>query len=150
MPSGRRWPSRFPVERERAAWEDRALLGLLALGLVLGLTTNLAYTRSPGLLMLLAGLLWSRCHIEVIDIVQPEKKRLREALDALPEMAAHPGDHALFFGSSLVWNGFVPDIFDARLRERGVELASFNLGFGGLNPAGGVTAPLVFSADEIE
>lgn len=91
-------------------------------------------TTAAGLLLLLAGLLWSRCHIEVIDIVQPEKMRLREALQALPAVAEQPGDTLLFFGSSLVWNGFVPDTFDAQLREHGVEVASFNLGFGGLNP----------------
>lgn len=49
--------SRFPVDRQRKVWEDRALTGMLALGLILGVTTNVAYDRSPGLLMLLDRLM---------------------------------------------------------------------------------------------
>ena len=91
-------------------------------------------TAIAGLLLLTGGLLFTRCHTEVFDILQPEKKRLHEAIVELPAIAAYPQQTALFFGSSLVWNGFLPEVFDARLSERGVGLASFNLGFGGLNP----------------
>jgi hypothetical protein len=100
-------------------------------------------TAVAGLLILGAGLAFARCNIALVDPLMAGKKRLREALAALPEVAAHPGatgdtgetsDTALFFGSSLVWNGFSPEIFDARLDEHGVQLASFNFGFGGLNP----------------
>ncbi len=103
-------------------------------------------TAVAGLLILGAGLAFARCNIALVDPLMAGKKRLREALAALPEVAAHPGgtgdtgetgetsDTALFFGSSLVWNGFSPEVFDARLGERGVQLASFNFGFGGLNP----------------
>jgi hypothetical protein len=87
-----------------------------------------------GLLVFAAGLGFSRCQIEWIDAALAERKRLREAIEALPDIASHQGERVLFFGSSLVWNGFSPVAFDERLRELGVELDSFNFGHGGLNP----------------
>jgi hypothetical protein len=91
-------------------------------------------TAIAGLLLLVGGLLFARCNIEILDVVQPEKKRLREAIEALPAISSYPQPTAIVFGSSLVWNGFVPEIFDDVLAGHGIDLASFNLGFGGLNP----------------
>ena len=92
-------------------------------------------TAVAGLLTLIAGLAFMRCHIALLDPVMPEKQRLREAVAALPQVAAAPGDAVIVFGSSLVWNGFKPLVFDDRLRETGVEVTTWNFGFGGLNPS---------------
>ena len=73
--------------------------------------------------MLIAGLLFARCNMEILDIVQPEKKRLRESVGALPAISVYPGETALVSGSSLVWNGFVPEVFDAGLADHGVDPA---------------------------
>ncbi len=88
-----------------------------------------------GVALLTAGLLFTRCQTYVLDWVLLEDTRLREAVGLLPEVAETPGPAALFFGSSLVYVGFSPAVFDARLEEHGVDLRSYNFGFGGINPS---------------
>ena len=61
--------------------------------------------------------------------------KVKSAFAALPGVAAAPGPKAIFFGSSLVELGFAPEVFDARLRESGIELTSYNFGVGNLNPS---------------
>ncbi len=60
--------------------------------------------------------------------------RVTEARAALPTIVAEDEDLAMVFGSSMVDAGFSPRQFDRELEERGVDLKSFNFGFGGLNP----------------
>ena len=92
-------------------------------------------TLFAGAGILLGGLLFTRCNLELVDVIQIERARVRQAVAALPEVAARPDPTLIFFGSSLVWNGFSSRVFDGRLREQGVELSSFNFGFGGMNPS---------------
>ncbi len=88
-----------------------------------------------GVALLSAGILFTRCQTYVLDWLLLEDTRLREAVGLLPEVAATPGPTALVFGSSLVYVGFSPSVFDARLKEHGIDLRSYNLGFGGINPS---------------
>lgn len=60
--------------------------------------------------------------------------RVLEAQAALPQIAREDEDLVMFFGSSMVQAGFSARQFDRHLAERGVEVKSFNFGFGGLNP----------------
>lgn len=51
----------------------------------------------------------------------------------LAQLAAEkPGCNALFFGSSKIYSGLIPELFDARMHERGVPFRSFNLGVDGM------------------
>ncbi len=65
-------------------------------------------TAIAGLSLLIAGLLLARCNREILDIVQPEKNRLRESVEALAANSFYPAEAALVSGSSPVSNGFVP------------------------------------------
>ena len=60
--------------------------------------------------------------------------RVLEARAALPRIIAEEEDLVMFFGSSMTQAGFSARVFDRRLAERGVDVKSFNFGFGGLNP----------------
>ena len=60
--------------------------------------------------------------------------RVIEARAALPRIIAEEDDLVLFFGSSMTQAGFSARVFDRALAERGVDVKSFNFGFGGLNP----------------
>ena len=60
--------------------------------------------------------------------------RVLEARAALPRILAEENDLVMFFGSSMTDAGFSARIFDRELAERGVDVKSFNFGFGGLNP----------------
>lgn len=60
--------------------------------------------------------------------------RVNEAQAALPKITAEPKDLVMFFGSSMTGAGFSPRQFDRALAKQGIEITSFNFGFGGLNP----------------
>lgn len=60
--------------------------------------------------------------------------RVMQAQRALPQIAEEPNDLVMVFGSSMVQAGFSPREFDAALAEQGIDVTSFNFGFGGLNP----------------
>ncbi|MEO1595831.1 MAG: hypothetical protein AAFS02_11380 [Pseudomonadota bacterium] len=60
--------------------------------------------------------------------------RVMQAQRALPQIAEEPNDLVMVFGSSMVRAGFSPREFDAALAEQGIDVTSFNFGFGGLNP----------------
>ncbi len=56
------------------------------------------------------------------------------ALSYLPQIVQEPTDQVMVFGSSMVDAGFSPRQFDRELKEQGVDIKSYNFGFGGLNP----------------
>jgi len=60
--------------------------------------------------------------------------RVLEARAALPRIIAEEDDLVMFFGSSMTRAGFSARQFDRQLSERGIDVKSFNFGFGGLNP----------------
>jgi hypothetical protein len=60
--------------------------------------------------------------------------RVLEARAALPRIIAEDEELVVFFGSSMTQAGFSARVFDQELAERGVDVKSFNFGFGGLNP----------------
>ena len=60
--------------------------------------------------------------------------RVTQAREALPQILDQPQDLVMVYGSSMVQAGFSPRQFDAQLAERGLDVKSFNFGFGGLNP----------------
>lgn len=60
--------------------------------------------------------------------------RVLQAQAALPRIVAEDQDLVMFFGSSMTQAGFSARQFDRQLAEQGVDVKSFNFGFGGLNP----------------
>ena len=91
-----------------------------------------------GLGILLAALGIIRALTEAAEARIPEVfgvTRIKSAYRALPRIAAAPGPKALFFGSSTVQFGFAPQAFDARLARSGLEITSYNLGIGNMNPS---------------
>ncbi len=60
--------------------------------------------------------------------------RVLEAQSALPQILQEEVDLVMVFGSSMVQAGFSPREFDQSMAEQGLEVKSFNFGFGGLNP----------------
>ena len=60
--------------------------------------------------------------------------RVLEARAALPRILQEDKDLVMAFGSSMTEAGFSARRFDRGLAQRGVEVKSFNFGFGGLNP----------------
>lgn len=60
--------------------------------------------------------------------------RVMEAREHLPQIAGIEGDVVIAFGSSMTEAAFSARQFDRQLAERGVDVTSFNFGFGGLNP----------------
>ncbi len=61
--------------------------------------------------------------------------RIKTASRGLPAIAAVSGAKAVIFGSSLVEFAFAPRVFDARLAKSGIEITSYNLGIGNMNPS---------------
>jgi hypothetical protein len=91
-------------------------------------------TVGMALVVALGALLFVRCNSAIIELAAAEQIRLREALDALPAVAKRAQPSAVIFGSSLIWMGVSVQDFDAELRANGVELTTYNFGFGGMNP----------------
>ena len=60
--------------------------------------------------------------------------RVMEARQELPRIAKEDEDIVIAFGSSMTDAGFSARQFDRQMLERGVDVKSFNFGFGGLNP----------------
>ena len=60
--------------------------------------------------------------------------RVQEARAALPKIVKENDDLVMVFGSSMVEAGFSARQFDRELGEKGIQVKSFNFGFGGLNP----------------
>ncbi len=60
--------------------------------------------------------------------------RVTEARSYLPQIVQEDKDLVMVFGSSMTQAAFSARQFDRELAERGVEVKSFNFGFGGLNP----------------
>ncbi|WP_395377404.1 hypothetical protein [Marinicella sp. W31] len=60
--------------------------------------------------------------------------RVMEARDALPKIVQEEKDLVMVFGSSMVRAGFSPRQFDKEMQAQGIDVKSFNFGFGGLNP----------------
>jgi hypothetical protein len=60
--------------------------------------------------------------------------RVGQAQAALPVIIDEEKDLAMFFGSSMVQAGFSPRMFDLWMSEKGLQISSWNFGFGGLNP----------------
>lgn len=56
------------------------------------------------------------------------------ALKYLPTIAQEEQPQVMVFGSSMVQAGFSPRQFDRELKEQGIDIKSYNFGFGGLNP----------------
>ena len=66
----------------------------------------------------------------------PLNARISQGLAHLPDLVAENSvrSSVIVFGSSLVEQGFSPVVFDNEMRELGFITASYNYGFGGLNP----------------
>lgn len=62
-----------------------------------------------------------------VDVAQP-------ASSASALYGAAPRKTVYLFGSSLVEFGFSPDLFDAALRERGLDVRSYNFAYGNADP----------------
>lgn len=60
--------------------------------------------------------------------------RVLEAKNALPQIVKEPKDLVMVYGSSMTGAGFSPRQFDQELSNKGIDIKSFNFGFGGLNP----------------
>ena len=60
--------------------------------------------------------------------------RVMEARAALPKIVQEEKPLVMFFGSSMTHAAFGARQFDREMDERGIEVKSFNFGFGGLNP----------------
>ena len=89
-----------------------------------------------GILLVALGII--RGFTEVAEAQIPEVfgvTRIKTAYQALPRIAAAPGPKALFLGSSTVEFGFAPQAFDAHLERSGIEITSYNLGIGNMNPS---------------
>ncbi|MCO7224925.1 hypothetical protein [Pleionea sp. CnH1-48] len=57
-----------------------------------------------------------------------------EALASLPVITAETEEQVMVFGSSMVQAGFSARQFDRELKQQGINVKSYNFGFGGLNP----------------
>lgn len=60
--------------------------------------------------------------------------RVMEARSNLPKIVQTEGEIVIAFGSSMTEAGFSARQFDRQLAERGIDITSYNFGFGGLNP----------------
>jgi len=60
--------------------------------------------------------------------------RVMEARAALPDIVREDKPVVMSFGSSMTHAGFGARQFDREMSERGIDVKSFNFGFGGLNP----------------
>lgn len=64
----------------------------------------------------------------VTSAVTNDVSRASEFKAALPEIAGRTENAAFMVGSSLVYYGFSPRHFDARMREHSIDLRSYNVG----------------------
>ncbi len=60
--------------------------------------------------------------------------RVTEARSYLPQIVEQDEDLVMSFGSSLTAAAFSARQFDRQMAERGIQIKSYNFGFGGLNP----------------
>jgi len=60
--------------------------------------------------------------------------RVLQAKKALPKIVKEEKDIFMFYGSSMAQAGFSPRQFDQEMSAKGIDIKSFNFGFGGLNP----------------
>lgn len=91
------------------------------------------------LLVVIAGMAISMGIIRLVMILLDGSgdqlmQRVQEARAALPQIVAEDQDLVMAFGSSMTRAGFSARLFDRQMAERGVDVKSFNFGFGGLNP----------------
>ncbi len=61
----------------------------------------------------------------------PAMDQIAPKLQFLAESSLAPS--VLFFGSSKIYGGFIPTVFDEKLRKQGHAVQSFNLGFDGMS-----------------
>ncbi len=61
-------------------------------------------------------------------------ERVTEARSYLPQIAEEEKPVVIAFGSSMTDAGFLAPMFDRDMAARGIDVKSFNFGFGGLNP----------------
>jgi hypothetical protein len=84
---------------------------------------------------MLAALVLLRIWAEAMDARKGTiLERVSLAQEAIPRIIAEEESLAMFYGSSMTHAGFSPRMFDRWLAEEGIEIKSFNFGFGGLNP----------------
>ncbi|PWK53959.1 hypothetical protein [Pleionea mediterranea] len=60
--------------------------------------------------------------------------RVVGSLKYLPKITQQQDDQVMVFGSSMVEAGFSPRQFDREMKQRGIDVTSYNFGSGGLNP----------------
>ena len=61
-------------------------------------------------------------------------RRVQEARAHLPDILEAEEDLVMAFGSSMTRAGFSARQFDRQMAEKGIQVKSYNFGFGGLNP----------------
>jgi hypothetical protein len=109
--------------------EDSRYLAVKAVGagfLVLLISTLLARA--------VTALVTSTSAPHVLWGVTVDVNRIREFTTALPEIAERSENAAFFVGGSVVFYGFSPKVFDARMREHAIDLRSYNVGVNGNVP----------------
>ena len=91
---------------------------------------------------LLAGMLVVNIGVSKIREAFPNPFSLQRietsaaALDSALALPADSSDSIVYvFGSSLIEFGFSPEIFDERLKSKGVNATSFNFGYGNADPS---------------
>lgn len=94
------------------------LVLLISALLARGVTAVVASTSAP-------HVLWG---------VTVDVDRIRGLQAALPDIARRDENAAFFIGPSVVWYGFSPNRFDARMREHAIDLRSYNAGINGNLP----------------
>ena len=92
----------------------------ILLAIVLGMAASL------GLVRIFAEIMDARAET-ILD-------RVMEARAALPSIIAEEQDLVMAFGSSMTQAAFSARHFDRTMARRGIDVKSFNFGFGGLNP----------------
>lgn len=99
---------------------SRKVFGRIFLAIVLGMAVAMAIIRLITFLNDISG-----------DTILG---RVLEARAALPRIVAEDKPLVMVFGSSMTQAGFSARQFDRELSQRGIDIKSFNFGFGGLNP----------------
>jgi hypothetical protein len=86
----------------------------------------------PFVLLLVAGAAFGLVSSVIRPLVPwPAGFDIREKLEAFEQVKDECD--ALYFGSSYVYRSFRPEVIDARLAERGLDITSFNFGIGGMD-----------------
>ena len=96
------------------------------------------WTALAGLGVLLGSLAIIRGCTATTEALLPDvfgMVRIKTANQGLARIATAPGPKAVFFGSSTVELGFAPEVFDDHLAAAGVDMTSYNLGIGNMNPS---------------